>query len=138
MSDFKTIEPVDASILDRITEADVEMWMAARLQQVRETLPAASRLDFNASFRYFCKVKDYYVHWGIHAADKCSGTSPSSAAAFKTVRDALLDNPKARAAEARRKAKDLLDDAEKLEALASGSNAPAEPSGTRDSKQSGA
>lgn len=124
MSDFKQIEAIDATILDRITEADALMWVAARLQQLRETLPAVSSLGLDVHYFQFCREEHCSASWGIHAADKCSGTSPDVATAFRTVRDELMNNPQRRAAEARRKAKDLMEEAAQLEALASGSNDP--------------
>ena len=117
MSGFKRIENIDASILDRITEDDVTMWIAAKLQQTRETLPQASSLGVNLHRFNFCHDDHISADWGMHAADKCSGTSPTVNAALKAVRDELMDHPARRAAEARRKAKDLLEEAAQLEAL---------------------
>lgn len=117
MSDWKRIENIDASILDRITEDEVTMWIAARLQQIRENLPQASCLGVNVHRFNFCHDPHISADWGMHAADKCSGTSPSVAAALKAVRDELMDHPAKRAAEARRKAKDLLEEAAEIEAL---------------------
>lgn len=139
MSDFKRIETVDQTILTKITEAEVLQWLAARLNQIRETLPAASSLGVDVHYFQFCRDEHLSASWGIHAADKCSGTSPDTATALRTVRDELLNNPQRRAAEARRKAKDLMEEAAQLEALASGSNAGTErrlpPPQSNDNKQ---
>ena len=117
MSDWKRIENIDASILERISEDDVTMWIAARLEQIRETLPQAVALGVKLHRFNFARDAHINADWGMHAADKCSGTSPSVAAALKNVRDELMDHPAHRAAEARRKAKDLLEEAAQLDAL---------------------
>lgn len=117
MSDWKRIENIDPSILDRISEDDVTMWIAARLQQVREKFPQASSLGVTLHRFNFCRDDRISADWSMHAADKCSGTSPTIAAALKTVRDELMNHPERRAAEARRKAKDLLEEAAQLDAL---------------------
>ena len=35
MQEYKTIEEVDASVLDRITEDEIGMWFAAKIHQLR-------------------------------------------------------------------------------------------------------
>lgn len=116
MSDWKRVENVDGSILERITEAEVIMWMAAKLAAVRGTLPA-SCISVMANFRKYGADEYYDVNWGMHAADKYTGTQPDTACCVKRLKEELLDNPKSRAEEARRKAKQLLKEAEELEAL---------------------
>ena len=119
MSDWKRIENLDRSILERITEDDVVMWMAAKLDSVRGQLPV-SCVQLMANFRDYRNDAHYDVNWGMHAADKCTGTQPNTESCIATLKQELLDNPKKRAEAARWKAKELLKEAAELEALAVG------------------
>ena len=119
MSDFKRIENFDTIILDEISEEQIAAWMAAKLCIMRKTLPV-SCVSITANFRDYRNDDHYDVHWGAHAADKCTGTQPDTKACMDELKQELLDNPKKRAEMARWKAKELLKEAAELEALAVG------------------
>ena len=116
MSDFKRIETLNADILHRISEAEVCEWLAAKLQLLRGQLPI-SCVQLTANFRNYRNDTHYDVHWGMHAADKCTGTQPDTKSCMDTLKQELLDNPRKRAEMARWKAKELLKEAAELEEL---------------------
>lgn len=116
MSSYKDIPNIDATILDRITEADVEMWMAAKIQSLRTDVPAhhlAVSVNFAAGRR-----PEIYSSWNFHAGDKCA-MEASIGNCRRIVKEELLNNPKKRAAEFRRKAAVLLKEAAELESFSS-------------------
>lgn len=117
MNDYLKIPKPDATILERISEADVTMWIAARLAQLRETTPQIYNLQTEADFRKYRDEEYYDVNWSGHALDKCALTHTTVESMAKELRQELLGNPKARAAEAKRKAAALMKEAEELEAL---------------------
>lgn len=116
MSDFKQIDKIDPSILDRVSEEDVTAWVAAKLQSLKPAIPASC---LSVTMHDFSSIRGerFSLSWSLHAADKCSGTSPDVATAFRTVRQELLNRPKERAADIRAKANSLLKEAAQLEEL---------------------
>lgn len=117
MSRYLKIPTVDMTILERITEADATMWIAARLAKIRETTPQCNNLQLEADFRQYRDEQYYDANFAGHGLDKCALTHPSVESMHAELREELLGNPKARARENKRKAAVLLKEAEELEAL---------------------
>ena len=120
MSTYLKIETVDMTILERISEADVTMWMACALAKLRETMPQCSNLQLQSDFRHYGGEHYYDACWAGHALDKCAITHPSIESMHQELHQELHKNPKARALEARSKAQRLLKEAEELEAASVG------------------
>ena len=115
---YETIIPKiipNKEILTQITEAQVCAWMAAKLEEVREMIPAH---NINVA-AHFLEHRDgpYYFHWGMHAADKCVTCESDTYTCVRLLREKINDKPRERAAEARRKAQALLDEAAQIEAI---------------------
>lgn len=116
MSNYIEIESPDMTILDRISEADAAMWMAAKLKQLREKL-RCHNLQCSADYRTYRPNGYFDVSWTMHGLDKVALTHRTIESAAKELEQELLDNPKRRAAEAKRKAQELLKEAAELEAI---------------------
>lgn len=119
MSDYKRTELADPGILARISEAEVAEWMAALLESARADLPASS-FSITAWFRDYRSEGYYDVCFGMHAADKCTGSQPDITSCLAHLKEELWNNPKKRAEEARRKARELNKEAAVLELMVLG------------------
>ena len=123
ISSYTKIVTPDDAILERITEDDVMMWMAAKLAYLR---PAADNIQLQVCVRNYRNEPPYAdVSWTMHGADKVAMTHKSTASCFDHLCQELRDNPKQRASEARRKAALLVKEAEEIEAASVLPNAPA-------------
>lgn len=120
MNSYLKIPTVDMTVLDRISETEVAMWIAARLAKLRGTTPQCNNLQLEADFRQYRDEEYHDVNWSGHALDKCALTHTTVESMHAELRQELLGNPKARAIEAKRKAAALMKEAEQLEALAVG------------------
>ena len=107
--------PVDESILARVTEADVQSWMVARLNQIRSNgLPVRS-IELDALF----VANEFHIGWTGHCSDECCISCDDSAEVERKLREACIGAPERKASEKRAEAKRLLEQAEELEKLAS-------------------
>ena len=70
MNDYLKIPKPDATILERISEADVTMWIAARLAQLRETTPQIYNLQTEADSRKYRNDESYGVNWSVHPLEQ--------------------------------------------------------------------
>lgn len=120
MSNYLKIPTVDMTILDRISDADATMWIAARLAKLREKMPQCSNIQLQADFRNYRPESYYDASWAGHALDKCALSHNSVESMRQELHQELHNNPKARASEARSKAQRLLKEAEELEAASVG------------------
>lgn len=120
MSEYKKhlIEEIDLTILDRITEAEVAAWMAARMVQIREAGCPIESMDCEVWHRRYYSKEEYYdTKFGGHALGKCAGDQ-TSAAMVTELREKCANNPRERAREKRDEARRAMAAAEKLEAMA--------------------
>lgn len=114
-----TLAEIDATILDRISGAEVEMWLAARLMKIRGEGVVAHDLEAEADYRAYGSEHYLDTNWTIH------GPGRALAMTHRTVEDAvahlrsqLHNDPAGQAAEKRAEAKRLLAEAEELSTVA--------------------
>ena len=112
---WQKIKNPDVSILDRLTEFDIANWMAAKMasqcpDHKVEHFHVSASVDYSGQ-----EPGAYSIEWTLQGGDACSVIN-------RTFRDALADHQeklKAIApvapAELRRKAAELLSQAERLE-----------------------
>lgn len=112
------LEDLDETILERISEQDAQMWMAVRLKKLKESIPCASSLELQADFRHYGSGDYYDTDFSGHALNVCALTHQNVSSVEKELREKLLDNPAEKAEEKRRKARIMIQEAEKLEELA--------------------
>lgn len=114
------VEAVDLSILDRITQSDIEAWMLAKLKSLRlQTKLPACTLQLTASLADWSRPPYFYPSWNMHAASACAYDERLEKVVEKVTQE-LLGDPAGKARDKRDKARRLLKEAEKLEKLAVG------------------
>lgn len=114
ISSYTKIVTPDTSTLERVSENDVMMWIAAKLSELR---PAVDNIQLQGCIRNYRNEPPYAdVSWTMHGADKVAMTHKSTASCYEHLCQELSDNPKQRAAEARMKAARLMKEAEEIEA----------------------
>lgn len=119
MSEYQehSLETVDLTILERISEDDVTAWLVARLHQLRESGVEMSSMDLECWFRNFHGKSSYVTRFGGHGANQCAG-QPTVKEMVKELRKKQLDDPAGKAREKRDKARRLIKEAERLEVIA--------------------
>lgn len=111
-------EDPSLEILDRITEVDVALWMAAKLHSIRlATKLPIYHIVLNAWRREY-KDQPYDMDWSMHAPDVCVINHGKIESAVAEIREIILGDPKGKAAEKRRQAAALLQEAAQLESIA--------------------
>lgn len=116
MIDYKRHDAVDMSILGRITENEVELWMAAKLQSIRESGTKINSMSIATTPRDWAPSPHIDTQWCLHAADKCDmGTSID--VTLSRLIEQVKNNPHKRAIEARQKAARLIKTAEAIESF---------------------
>lgn len=120
LSEYKKIPlaDIEASILTQITEEQVGQWLAARLLDVRKTIPLANDLQGTTDFRRHGGIDYIDLSWTVHGGGKVGMTQPSISTAMDDLKEELAGNPKERAAALRWEAKRLLAQAGELESVA--------------------
>jgi len=115
ISTYLEVQP-STEILDRITEREVMLWLAARLDKLRaESKLPIYHMDVSVWQR---ANRPYDVSWNMHAPDICALTHETIESALLEVREKLLGDPRGRAKAKRREAKALLEEAAELETVA--------------------
>jgi predicted N-formylglutamate amidohydrolase len=116
ISTYLEVSSPDTEILARITEREVMLWLAARLDKLR----AESKLPiYHMEVAVWQRAnRPYDVAWNMHAPDICALTHETIESALLEVREKLLGDPRGRAQEKRRQAKELMAEAEQLETVA--------------------
>ncbi|PAW76803.1 MAG: hypothetical protein B9S32_13780 [Verrucomicrobia bacterium Tous-C9LFEB] len=109
-------EQLDLTILDRVSEADVQHWLLATLHLLRNELSQLTTLDLNVSRYEGCDSYRFGV--GAHGGGKCSVGERDVAAAISELRVELYNRPDEKAREKREAAARLLREAAELELLA--------------------
>ena len=107
-------EGIDFSVLERISEADVMMWMAARLARLREGELPVRLLRLSAGVYSGAGV---CVLWDIHAAGECELGRGSSACAAEALMEHLSGKAKRIVIERRWKAERALREADEVARL---------------------
>jgi hypothetical protein len=123
MSEYTKIpaDQIDLTILDRITEADVCMWVAARLSASRSAGLLTPDLELNCNLReYRWQENPYYdLSWTMHGPGRALAmTHATVSSAITHLRSQMADNPAEKAAEKRAEARRALEEAEALEKAA--------------------
>lgn len=114
-------------VLARITENDVLLWLAAKLDLMREETKLPIYHMTAEVWRREYPDQPYDMSWSMHAPDVCALTHRTIESAITEVREELGD-PAQKADELRRKAKHLIEEATELEACAAArSNDRTEP-----------
>ena len=108
---------IDHAILDRITLADVQMWMVAKMAALREAGLPIHDLALNVNFRHYCRRDEPYydTSWSGHAAGACSLSMRTPERVAAELREEIGGNPREKARQARMQAEQLLRQAEALE-----------------------
>lgn len=108
------------SVLDRVTEADVKMWLAAQLKRIRQERPALGLTVIELGIRaYDYLPENYLMDFSGHAGGECD----TGCAGLEQLVESLsskIGDAATRAAAARRKAADLVREAEELERTLTG------------------
>lgn len=120
ISDCVRIElpELDPSITSRITERDVMMWLAVRLEQVREELPRLSSMEVEVW--HWDHVREEHMTGGISVSgyNAVSGKQASLKQAIVELRLKIAQDPENQAIKLRRRADRLNDKAKDLLAVA--------------------
>lgn len=117
MNDHRKIElkEIDAAILDRISEDEVCLWMAARLAKIRESgLNADLNLDVDFRTYYGGKEQYYDAAWTMHGYGEVAMAHRTIASACDELRERVAGNPREKAAKKRAEAERLLREAYEL------------------------
>lgn len=124
MTNWRRIESeeVDQSILERISEDDVQKWLAAKFRELSATGLPLTVMSVDLWPRRRGSGEYFDSGFNIHAIDAISHL-PSMARAIEDIRTQLLGDPARVAAEKKRLARELLAEADKLDALAQGKGA---------------
>jgi hypothetical protein len=102
-------------ILSSIPEEKIQQWFAAKLLAIRrDRLPQCNSIDATAH-AYAWECPDVSVFWNSHGPGQCALTHSTVDACIEELRACFLDNPQEKAREARRKARQLIEEAEALE-----------------------
>lgn len=119
MSEYQnhSIEAIDITILERISEEEIAAWMAAKAHTLQSPGLPLESLDIDLWHREGYSKSGYDTGFKIYAGGK-HGRGATIAEAVREVREKLADNPASRAAEKRRQARAAIKEAEKLEKLA--------------------
>lgn len=120
---YKKIGIVDMSILNRITEEDVCMWLAAQMQNLRNQGVPIGHVDVACWFRDYRDGKYYDTCFNGHDPGHCLGwalTHPTLNGVARELRRKALGDPSKTAECKRREARALLKEAEELEQAAKG------------------
>ena len=108
---------IDHSILDRITQADLQMWLVAKMAALREAGVPIHYLSLSVDFRHYCRRDEPYydTSWSGHAAGECCLWKRSPELVAGTLSEEIGGNPREKARKARMEAEQLLRQAEALE-----------------------
>lgn len=123
MSEYRRIDTdkIDATILDRVSEADVQMWLAAKIMAIRGGVaPLLGHMEFDVWFRSYWGGKEQYLDCSINLSG-AGGSAHTHKSIESALRDYLLqaaDNPDEKAKKHRQKAESHIDQAKRLEELA--------------------
>ena len=121
--EYRKIKPqeVDSSILERISEDEICLWMAARLAKLRED-GLSVNIDLRVNFRsYYGGNEQYYdVGWTLHGYGEVAMTHKTIDSAVRELREIVACNPRQKAEQKRAEAQRLIKEAEELAALAQG------------------
>lgn len=109
---------LDTSITSRITERDVMMWLAVRLEQVRKELPRLSCMEVEVWHWDHCR--DEHMTGGISVSgyNAVSGKQASLQQAMVELRLSIAKDPEKQAVKLRHRASRLNDKANDLLAVA--------------------
>lgn len=113
------IAAIDPTILERISEHEVGMWLVARLAQLRGTV-RANNIQLEADHRTWAKEEYYDFNWSLHGVGEIAMTHKSTESAARDLRERIMGNPTDKAAQKRAEARRALAEAEELEAAARG------------------
>lgn len=109
------LQEIDASILERITEDQVCLWLAARLAKIRESgLKVDLYLACNFRNYYGGKEQYYDADWTMHGYGEVAMSHKTIDSACEEMREIVAGNPREKAAAKRREAQRLLREAEDL------------------------
>ena len=111
-------EAVPDDILTQITEAQVVLWLAARLQRLRADGIPTEQIALEVWFRDWTHDVHLDACWNLHTRSCLAITHPTVASAVLEIRREMADRPAERAAEMKRKARELLAEAAELDAAA--------------------
>ena len=121
--EYRKIKPqeVDSSILERISEDEICLWMAARLAKIRES-------GLNVDLQLKCNFRDYYggkeqyydADWTMHGYGEVAMTHKTIDSAVRELREIVAGNPRQKAEQKRAEAQRLIKEAEELAALSQG------------------
>lgn len=108
---------IDHTILDRITLADLQMWMVAKMAALREAGLPIHDLALNVNFRHYCRRDEPYydTSWSGHAAGECCLSQRTPERVAEHLREEIGGNPREKASRVRAEAARLIREAEALE-----------------------
>ncbi len=112
---------LNPSILERISEQDVQNWLAAKLHQLHAEFSPLVTLEISARHCEYATEKYYDLSVTAHGGGKCATSKPNICTAVEELRNELLSRPSEEAREKRVRAKRLLREAKELENLAAAS-----------------
>lgn len=115
-----TVSKIDHTILERISEDEICMWLVARFHKIAELGNFATSLSIDVHDRSHYRAPEPYldVSFTMHGADKVAFVHRTIDSAVADLHEQLLDNPKARAAKKRAEARRALEQADAIEAAA--------------------
>lgn len=111
------ISVLDMTILDRITEAEINEWMCAKMHAAREAGTPIGSMDCEVWHRRYRDQEYYDTKFDGHALGKCAH-GKTSGEMLAELKEKVANNPRERAREKRDEARRAMAEAEKLEALA--------------------
>lgn len=104
-SEYREIDParIDRAILDRVSEEDVVMWLAAKLVELRGATAGLSRLEFEVHHRSYSN-EHYDFNCSVSGVGCHAMTHKSLASALADARLQIAKNPDDKARKHREKA----------------------------------
>ena len=115
------LQEIDRSILERISEYEICLWLAARLAKIRESgLKVDLHLKCNFRDYYGGKEQYYDADWTMHGYGEVAMFHRTIDSACEEMREIVAGNPCQKAEQKRAEAQRLIKEAEELAALAQG------------------
>lgn len=109
---------MNTNILERISETEIIEWMIARFNQMKaDGLPGLHYLDISIHTNGTIRPEPYQSI-GAQGSGECVISHATTVEAHAELRKLVLGDPASKAREKKRQAKELLEEAESLEAIA--------------------